>query len=101
VPSGGYRIGEGVDAQPPEREFTVVKLIAIPKKPLSQITTPYNAASNPASLTVANYWCDSNCTPVLKGSDLVVGAAPSVTPTSLAAGQPLNVGTWAWRTPER
>ena len=35
VPSGGYRIGEGVDAQPPEREFTVVKLIAIPKKPLS------------------------------------------------------------------
>ncbi len=95
VPSGGYRIGEGVDAQPPEREFTVVKLIAIPKKPLSQITTPYNAASNPASLTVANYWCDSNCTPVLKGSDLVVGAAPSVTPTSLAAGLPLNVGAWS------
>jgi hypothetical protein len=95
VPADGYRIGEGVEAQPPEREFTVVKLIAIPKKPLSQITTPYSPASNPASLTVASYWCDQNCTPVLKGSDLVVGAAPSVAPASVDAGLPLNVGPWS------
>ncbi len=95
VPSGGYRIGEGVEAQPPEREFTVVKLIAIPKKPLSLITTPYNPAANPASLTVSSYWCDQNCAPVVKGPDLVVGAAPAVTPTAVAAGLPVNVGAWS------
>ena len=31
----------------------------------------------------------------VEGIDLVVGAAPSVTPTSLAAGLPLNVGAWS------
>ena len=95
VPSGGYRIGEGVEAQPPEREFTVVKLIAIPKKPLSLITTPYNPAANPASLTVSSYWCDQNCAPVAKGPDLVVGAAPVVTPAVVAAGLPVNVDAWS------
>ncbi|HET6956270.1 MAG TPA: HYR domain-containing protein, partial [Vicinamibacterales bacterium] len=86
APSGGFRVGEGVDAQPPETEFTVVKLLAIPKKPLSQIASRYNAANNPASLTVSDYWCDANCAPVLKGADLVVGGALSASPVSLNAG---------------
>jgi hypothetical protein len=93
VPSGGYRIGEGVEAQPPEREFHVVKLLAIPKKPLDQITAKYQPAKNPASLTVSNYWCDTGCTPVLKGSDLVIGGAPTVTPSSLPAGSAIAIGT--------
>ena len=73
----------------------MVKLIAIPKKPLSLITTPYNPAANPASLTVSSYWCDQNCAPVAKGPDLAVGAAPVVTPTVVAAGLPVNVDAWS------
>ena len=94
APTNGFRIGEGVEAQPPETEFTVVKLLAIPKKPLSQITARYNAADNPASLTVSDYWCDANCAPVLKGADLVVGGALSASPVSLNAGQTLQTGSY-------
>src|SRR5581483_11793839 len=89
--SGGFRVGEGLDAQPPETEFTVVKLLAIPKKPLGQITAPYDAAANPASLTVSDYWCDTNCVPVQKGSDLVVGSALSVAATTMQNGQSVLV----------
>ena len=95
VPAGGVRIGEGVDAQPPEQEFTVVKLLAIPNKPIGQITVPYNAATNPAALTVSEYWCDANCAPVRKGPDLVIGGAVAVAPTSLAAGQLLQVDAYS------
>jgi hypothetical protein len=94
VPVGGFRIGEGVDAQPPETEFTVVKLFAIPKKPLSEITTRYNPATNPASLTVSDYWCDAACAPVLKGADLVVGPAVHVSPASIRSGQTLQIGSY-------
>ena len=95
VPPGGFRIGEGVEAQPPETEFTVVKLLAIPKKPVSQITQPYDPAINPASLTVSDYWCDTNCAPIQKGSDLVVGPALAVNSTSVVAGQQVQAGAYS------
>ena len=93
LPPTGVRVGEGVDAQPPEQELTVVKLLAIPNKPLNQITAPYDAGANPAALTVSDYWCDANCTPVVKGPDLVVGGALAVTPANASSGQPLQIGS--------
>jgi HYR domain len=92
LPPGGVRVGEGVDAQPPEQELTVVKLLAIPKKPLSQITTPFDPVANPAALTVSDYWCDQNCTPVLKGPDLVISGPPVVAPANVFAGHQLQIG---------
>jgi len=94
LPPGGYRIGEGVEAQPPETEFTVVKVLAIPKKPVSQITAPYDPAINPASLTISDYWCD-NCTPIEKGSDLVVGPSLAVGSTSVVPGQQVQAGAYS------
>jgi hypothetical protein len=91
IPPGGVRIGEGVDAQPPEQELTVVKLLAIPNKPLSQITNPYDPVANPAAVSVADYWCDQNCAPIVKGPDLVVGPALSVTPVTAFSGQSLQI----------
>jgi hypothetical protein len=94
LPPGGVRIGEGVDAQPPEQELTVVKLLAIPNKPLSQITNPYNPVTNPAAVAVSDYWCDTNCTPVLKGPDLAVGGGLAVAPANVVSGHQLQIGSY-------
>ncbi len=90
----GYRIGECVDATPPEPEFTVVKLIAIQKNPTDAILAAgrrlYSPTTAPAALTVSDYWCDENCQRYQKGPDLVVVTNPTAAPTTVRAGEPVQ-----------
>jgi hypothetical protein len=93
--STGYRLGECVEAPPPAPEYILVRLQAIPNKALSAITRKYNPSTAPASLTVAEYWCEpgatSSCDQTRLGPDLVASQPTPAAPLSVFAGQSLII----------